>query len=199
MSTRWPAQVKRTAVTAEEGTVLRLRRPLLALGLLAVAWLVATTFLFVWPSTDPPGRADAVVVLSGGRDSRLDPALRLMRQHVAPVLVISGAGYDPKWRTARALCAHGARGFRVLCFNPKPYSTRGEARAIARLARAHHWTKVDVVTSRYHVFRARIVIERCYHGKLALIGAAYPLKDAPLSWISEWGKLLVQLTVERSC
>src|SRR5438132_5812469 len=154
MSTRCPAQVKRTAVTAAEGTVSGLRRPriLLPLAVLVLAWLVATGVLFVWPSTDSPGRADAVVVLSGGRDRRLDPALRLMRQRVAPVLVISGAGYDEKWKKARGLCAHGAQGFRVLCFDPTPYSTRGEARGIARLAREHGWRKVDVVTSRYHVF-----------------------------------------------
>jgi uncharacterized SAM-binding protein YcdF (DUF218 family) len=203
MSTRCPAQVKRTAVTAAEGTVSGLRRRrrriLLPLAMLAVAWLVATGVLFVWPSTDPPGRADAVVVLSGGRDQRLDPALRLMRQHVAPVLVISGAAYDPKWKKARALCARGATGFRVVCFDPKPYSTRGEARGIARLAAQHGWRTVDVVTSRYHVFRARMIIGRCYHGTLRMVGADYPLTSAPVSWISEWGKLLVQLTVERGC
>jgi uncharacterized SAM-binding protein YcdF (DUF218 family) len=200
MSTRCPAQVKRTAVTAQEGTVFGLFRLVrLLLTLLVLAWLAATAFLFVWPSTDPPGRADAVVVLSGGRDTRLDPALRLMRQHVAPVLVISGAGLDPRWHKARALCANGAHGFRVICFDPKPYSTRGEGRGIARLATQHGWTRVDVVTSRYHVFRARIVIGRCYHGRLAMIGARYPWTEAPLSWISEWGKLLVQLTVQRAC
>jgi uncharacterized SAM-binding protein YcdF (DUF218 family) len=200
MSTRCPAQVKRTAVTAEEGSVSGLRRPLLlVLALLAVAWLVATGFLFVWPPSDPPGHADAVIVLSGGRDQRLDPALALMSRHVAPVLVISGSGLDPKWKSARRLCANGARGFRVLCFDPNPYSTRGEARAIARLAASHGWTRVDVVTSRYHIFRARIVIGRCYHGGLRMIGANSPWTSAPLAWISEWGKLLVQLTVERSC
>jgi uncharacterized SAM-binding protein YcdF (DUF218 family) len=201
MSTRCPEQVKRTAVTAAEGTVsgLRRRRILLPLAGLALAWLVATAVLFVWPSTDSPGRADAVVVLSGGRDTRLDPALRLMQQHVAPLLVISGPGYDARWKKARALCAHGARGFRVLCFDPKPYSTRGEARGIARLARHHGWKTIDVITSRYHVFRARLIIGRCYHRRLRMIGASYSWTDAPVSWLSEWGKLLVQVTVQRSC
>jgi len=201
MSTRCPAQVKRTAVTAAEGTVsgLRRRRILLPLAVLALAWLAATAVLFVWPSTDSPGRADAVVVLSGGRDTRLDPALRLMRKRVAPLLVISGAGYDPKWRKARALCAGGAQDFRVLCFDPRPYSTRGEARGIARLARERGWRTIDVVTSRYHVFRARMIIERCYHRGLRMIGTSYAWSDAPVSWHSEWGKLLVQVTVEGSC
>jgi len=167
--------------------------------MLALAWLIATGVLFVWPSTDSPGRADAVVVLSGGRDRRLDPALRLMRQHVAPLLVISGTGFDPKWKKARALCAHGSQGFRVVCFDPQPYSTRGEARGIARLARQHGWRTVDVVTSRYHVFRAGIVIRRCYHGKLAMVGTHTSAGTTAVAVFSEWAKLLVQLTAERSC
>ena len=203
MSTRWPAHVKRTDGTAAEGSVFRLfrlLRLLVALGALVVAFVVATAFLFVWPRTDAPGHADAVVVLSGGRNWRLDPALALVRRGVAPLLVISGAGFDRSWRKARTLCAHPRQpGFRVLCFDPHPYSTRGEARAIARLAASHRWRKVDVVTSRYHVFRARILIERCYHGRLAMVGTHYPIWTAPLDYVSEWAKLLVQLTVERGC
>ena len=169
------------------------------LGILVAAWLVATAFLFIWPSTDAPGSADAVVVLSGGRNHRLDPALELMRKGVAPVLVISGVGYDPKWYKARRLCSRGAQGFRIICFDPKPYSTRGEARGIAQLAAQHKWNKVDVVTSRYHVFRARMLVKRCYHGHVALIGASYPWRLAVVDWLTEWGKLAVQTTVQRSC
>jgi uncharacterized SAM-binding protein YcdF (DUF218 family) len=169
------------------------------LGTLVAAWLVATAVLFIWPSTDSPGSADAIVVLSGGRNQRLDPALDLMRKGVAPVLVISGVGYDHKWYKARRLCADGARGFRVLCFNPKPYSTRGEARGIAQLAKQHGWNRVDVVTSRYHVFRARMLVKRCYDGHVALVGTSYPWDLAIVDWVTEWGKLAVQTTVQRRC
>jgi uncharacterized SAM-binding protein YcdF (DUF218 family) len=122
-----------------------------------------------------------------------------MRRKVAPLLVISGSGLDKRWQTARRLCRNGAPGFRVLCFDPNPYSTRGEAEEIARLARSHHWRRVDVVTSDYHVFRARLIIRRCYHGGLALIGTDYEWQTAGLAWFSEWGKLLYQLTIQRSC
>jgi uncharacterized SAM-binding protein YcdF (DUF218 family) len=203
MSTRWPAHVKRTESTAAEGSVFRLFRFLriaVGLGALLVAWIVATAFLFVWPQTDPPGHANAVVVLAGGRNWRLDPALKLVRDGVAPVLVISGVGFDRRWRKARFLCSHPHRGgFRVLCPNPDPYSTRGEARMIEGLARRYGWRKVDVVTSRYHVFRAGMLIRRCYHGRLAMIGASYPWQTAPLEYLAEWAKLTVQATVIRGC
>jgi uncharacterized SAM-binding protein YcdF (DUF218 family) len=200
MSTRWPAHVKRAVVTAQEGTVSGLRRPLwIALGILVLAWIGTSLYLFVFPRTDSPGRADAVVVLSGGRNSRLDPALKLMQRKVAPLLVISGAGLDPKWKKARRLCADGARGFRVLCFDPRPYSTRGEAEEVGRLARRRGWNRIDVVTSTYHVTRARMIFRRCYHKGLAVIGTSYPVTYTPAAIVSEWGKLLYQLTFQRSC
>jgi uncharacterized SAM-binding protein YcdF (DUF218 family) len=201
MSTRCPAQVKRTAVTAGEGTVSRLRRRIVlrALAALFLAWVGASLYLFVWYPTDSPGRADAVVVLSGGRDSRLDPAIRLVERHVAPLLVISGAGYDPEWATARALCAHGAKGFRVLCFDPHPYSTRGEAEEIGRLARRRGWTRIDVVTSHYHVFRAGIIVRRCYRRHLAMIGTPTDAATTFVAVFSEWAKLVYHLTIQRGC
>jgi uncharacterized SAM-binding protein YcdF (DUF218 family) len=177
------------------------RRILLLLGTLLGAWLIACAFLFVWPHTDPvPRKADAVVVLSGGRDSRLDPALALVRRGVAPLLVISSPRQDPKWRTARELCSAQPTGrFRVLCFEAVPFSTQGEARAIGRLARTHHWKNVVVVTSTYHVTRARMLIRRCYPGALSMVGTGAAWWRLPEEWAFETGKLFVQLTVRRSC
>ena len=179
------------------------RRLLLVVAALVVAWLVACLVLFAWPPAEssPPARADAVVVLSGGENRRLDPALRLVGRGVAPVLAISGAFLDPKWRKAHRLCRgeEGPTRFGVLCFTPRPYSTRGEARAIARLARARDWDHVVVVTSTFHVTRADMLIGRCYHGDLSLVGTSSPWWKLPEEWASETGKLLVQLTVERTC
>ena len=179
-----------------------IRRSLLILAVLVGAWLVACAVLFVWPSAaSSPRQADAVVVLSGGRDSRLDPALALMRRHMAPVLVISSPGHDPKWRSARRLCSAPAHAyaFQVVCFEARPYSTVGEARAIAHLAAAHHWKKVAVVTSTFHVTRAKLLITRCYHGGLSMVGTSSPWWRLPEEWASETGKLAVQLTARRGC
>jgi uncharacterized SAM-binding protein YcdF (DUF218 family) len=179
-----------------------IRRLLLAVACLVVAWLVACTVLFVWPpGASTPSRADAVVVLAGARDSRLDPALALVRRGVAPVLVISSPGHDPKWRTAHRLCnaPRKAYAFRVICFEAHPYSTQGEARAITRLAQEHHWTHVAVVTSTFHVTRARMLIRRCFHGPLSMVGTTSTWWKLPDEWASESGKLLVQLTLRRGC
>jgi uncharacterized SAM-binding protein YcdF (DUF218 family) len=178
------------------------RRLILVAAVLAAAWLVACAVLFVWPSAaSSPTSGDAIVVLSGGRNSRLDPALRLVRRGVAPVLVISSPAQDPKWLTAKRLCAHGMLDgtIPVLCFEANPYSTEGEAKAIARLAQAHGWRHVIVVTSTYHVTRAGMLVRRCYAGHVSMVGTASTWWRLPEEWAAETGKLLVQLTVRRAC
>jgi uncharacterized SAM-binding protein YcdF (DUF218 family) len=166
------------------------------------AWVIVCAVLFVWPwAASTPRRADAVVVLSGGRDSRLDPALALMRRGVAPLLVISSPAQDPRWRSAQRMCRARphAYPFRVLCFEASPYSTQGEARAIARLARTHNWKRVAVVTSTYHLTRARMLLRRCFGGKISMVGAGSTWWKLPDEWAFETGKLLVQLTLRRGC
>jgi uncharacterized SAM-binding protein YcdF (DUF218 family) len=178
------------------------RRILLLLAALIGAWLVAIAFLFIWPRADaPPAKADAVVVLSGGLNARLDPALALVRRGVAPVLAISGALNDPHWQKAKNLCRGkaGLTTFRVVCFQPSPFSTQGEARSVARLAREHGWSRIVVVTSTYHVTRARVLFRRCYHGRLWVVGTGSPWWRLPEEWVSETAKLAVQLTLRRGC
>ncbi|HET8892629.1 MAG TPA: YdcF family protein [Gaiellaceae bacterium] len=176
-------------------------RILAALAVLIAAWIVASLVLFVWPSaeTGAPRHADVVVVLSGATD-RLPPALALIRRGVAPVLAISSVGQTPKWLRAHRLCraGHYAQA-RVLCFEATPYSTRGEAETIARLAQMHRWHSIVVVTSTYHVTRAHLLFSRCYSGKLSFVGAEAPWWVLPWEWATETGKLVVQETAERHC
>ena len=177
--------------------MLRSRLAWKLLLLLLCAWLAVSAVLFVWPHEDRARRSDAIVVLSGGRNSRLDPALALIRERVAPVLVISD-GLDPLWPKANRLCRRGA-SFRVICFTPDPDSTRGEAEAVAALAARRGWRSLVVVTSTYHVTRARLLFRRCFRGRLAVTGTSYSLWHLPEFVVTEWGKLIVQLTVMRRC
>lgn len=178
-----------------------LRRILVVVGLVVAAWLVACAALFVWPSaeTGAPAHADAVVVLSGSKH-RLPTAEALIRRGVAPVLALSSVALTPRWRAARRLCRAGVyHGARVLCFTAHPFSTRGEARTVAAIARRRGWRSIVVVSSTFHLTRARLLFRRCYAGRLWLVGSPTPWWELPQEWASETGKLLVQVTVERSC
>lgn len=167
--------------------------------MLVAIFVGASLALFVWPPQDSPTGADAVVVLSGSRAERLPKALAVRRRTGAPVLVISG-GFDPRWKQALALCRGRVRtSFRVVCFSPEPNSTLGEAEGVARLAARRGWRRLVVVSSTYHVVRARMLFHRCVSADVQVVGAPPSLRRWITGVPSEWGKLVYQLTVERGC
>jgi uncharacterized SAM-binding protein YcdF (DUF218 family) len=173
-----------------------MRRPLLLIAaFLVLALAVASVPLFILYDDDEVAKADAVIVLAGQK-RRLPVALELVERGVAPVLVISD-GLDPRWTQANRLCRFGDPE-RIICARPEPYSTRGEARLAARLARVHGWDSLVVVTTRFHLFRARTLFERCYDGELAFVGSRNPRLGLPVSIALEWVKL-ARTAVSRGC
>ena len=104
-------------------------------------------------------------------------------------------GLDEGWAEAMRLCTSR----RAICFTPDPYSTQGEARWIAQEARKRGWDSVVVVTSTYHVRRTRMIVERCYGGDLAVVGAQPPLGNRIVGVAWEWPKSAYYLTLKRDC
>lgn len=170
------------------------RPALLVLLALLAAWLVASGFLFVWADEDTPRRADAVVVLAGDAGHRIPRGLELVESGVARRLVLSREP-GPKWSRWRALCSRRA----VVCFQADPYSTQGEAETVSRLAARRGWRSLAVVTSRYHLHRARLLFERCFDGDLAFVGADYDRRWLPLILPLETAKLVRAVAVDREC
>ena len=168
-----------------------------------VAIFAAATYkLFVDPHIDPVQRSDAVVVIAGG-PLRLQKGIELAQEGIAPLLIVSNP--HGRWaykEEAPHLCdGHGARRpFKVICFDPKPESTQGEARAVKRIAAARQLRSVIVVPSYFHVSRARLEMRRCYHGHLAVIGTPLnnPWKE-PFYVAMEWPKLVYAETLNRGC
>ena len=158
-----------------------------------LAWLVLAATLFLWPPQHPPAHADAVVVLAGARGPRLERGLDLVRKGVAPVLAVSD-GWGVGWVEANRLCAGRPAPVRVVCFRPSPYSTRGEAEAVSRLARERGWQSVLVVTSRYHIVRAGILFARCFPGTVSTDGAGEPFATRLLAAPLETAKLAYAYT-----
>jgi len=137
---------------------------------LVVAWLIVGYLVIVDPTVNHPEHADVVVVLGPpDNNGRMDTALDLIHRHVASNLVISVT--SERQRQAKHLCNEPQDGFTVTCFRPNPATTRGEAEHIRDLARQHGWHSVIVVTSTYHVSRARMIFDRCIDGPLYLVAA----------------------------
>jgi uncharacterized SAM-binding protein YcdF (DUF218 family) len=131
-----------------------------------VVLVVAAYGFGIWlfllhPQDHLPAQADAVFVLAGGR-SRLPVALNLVDHGLAKTLVVSADNQsnDPD-RYAVCHAASKPKRYKVVCQTASPFSTRGEARMIAGLARKNNWTRIVVVTSRYHIYRAHLLLRRC--------------------------------------
>ena len=170
---------------------------------LVLAAMIAYAFgiwLFLLQPEDPvPAKADAVFVLAGA-ELRLPVAQQLIEAGVAKTLVVS-EGHASVDSESYALC-HGSKpkGYKLVCRTASPFSTRGEARMIGDLVSQNKWASVIVVSSRYQLYRAHILIRRCTQANLVMRGA-----DGDTWWRKalaiplEYAKLIRAETVQRGC
>ena len=155
----------------------------------------ATARLFIWPDRGMPARVSAIVMMNGPGD-RLDTALDLAWQHRAPFVVIArGSAYFGHG----SVCAPRIPHVQVICFNPSPSTTRGEAEFAGRLARRYHWQSVVLVTTTPQDSRARLRVERCFNGPVYVMTTPLPLSRWPYELAYEWGATAKALIFERSC
>jgi uncharacterized SAM-binding protein YcdF (DUF218 family) len=158
----------------------RRRRIALTFGAVLITALVALAVsgyvLFTRPHADPLRKADAIVVLGGDDDGRMQYGLELARQGYANTVLISDS-YEPgdpgdlgdsvRQEYAKA-CASGTAATTVICFRPDPYTTRGEAMFVARTAAQHNWKHLIVVSWNYHIVRARFIFHQCFDGEVTM-------------------------------
>jgi hypothetical protein len=150
------------------------RRRLLVAGSAVVLTLVVvgglTVRWVVFPTADPIGPTDVIVVLGPWQiPHQIDVAEKVQAANPdAPVLLSAGSGCPPEFRM---LFAH------LVCFRPRPDTTRGEARWASDYATAHHFRSMAVVVTRPQLSRARLRFSRCWAGQLSMI-------EDPTSWQS---------------
>jgi hypothetical protein len=192
------------------------RRPLpwlIAAGVLAALFVVATVVLFVRPASDdvdvlvagPP--VDAVMVLGGGGNARITTAvdyvdLATTAGRPAPALLLSvpfgapwvGCGDDPD-RPA----------MEVACVTPSPFTTSGESLGLFGTMTDRGWDRVAVSTSTFHVTRARLLMDRCRDEfapdvDLVYLDAGGDVSSARYWWqvAQEWVSLLA-VPLEDAC
>lgn len=162
---------------------------------LVVGFAGLTARFFVWPTRGMPAHVDAIVMLNGPGD-RLDTAVALARAGRAGTLVVSrGSSY---WGHGSA-CAPAIRGVHVICFEPSPSSTRGEAEFAGRLAQQYHWRSIVVITTPDQDTRARIRVGRCVPDRVYVETTALPPHDWPWAVLYEWGATFKALVWQRGC
>jgi uncharacterized SAM-binding protein YcdF (DUF218 family) len=138
---------------------------------------MAARILIVEDQTAP---SDAILVLAGNRIERVYEAGSLYRERLAPKILLSKPSSAENVELARtlgvkipshndvqrmALEQMGVPSSAIENMEAPMFSTRDEARVLARLATARQYRSVIVATSPYHSRRARMYMRREAEGR----------------------------------
>jgi uncharacterized SAM-binding protein YcdF (DUF218 family) len=123
-------------------------------------------------------RVDAVVVLGGEHDGREDYGLALARQGLASTVVLSDP-YPAADPLMSRMCRRRVDAVEIICPSPNPATTRGEAIMTRRLAKERNWTKILIISWRYHLPRARLL----FHQSLSALGVSITAKAVPRQYV----------------
>lgn len=171
-----------------------MRRWVIAVGSLALVGAVAVTPAYVFPASDLPAATDVVYVIGPPSDERMEVARQMVADGLTSAVMVS---LDPEeyaeWPAAARACAGatektdastdpGARTglwtaepetahAQIHCSKPDPFTTRGEARELALQMAEHNWESSAVVTFTPHITRARMIMDRCETGGVAVVDA----------------------------
>jgi uncharacterized SAM-binding protein YcdF (DUF218 family) len=188
-----------TEKTAARGRVgrfrMRRRCRVIAASLLTLVVLFCgvTVRLFVLPATGMPTRVNAIVVL-GGQGNRLGLGLQLAQQGHAPYLLVSDG---LPFTLPTGLCEPDHGSFTVICWNPEPGTTKGEAEFVGRMARQHHWVSIVLVTTPDQAWRAALYVRRCYTGKVYSMTTPLNSTRWPYMIAYQWGATMKAETLQR--
>ena len=156
--------------------------------------------LFLFPTRAGATPTDAVVVLAGGRGERIEMGIDLAIRGYGDVLVVS-TGTGSRLEQIDCDAGTGPQGIAVLCVKPPLDTTSGEAQMTAALAAEYGWERVTLVTSTYHLTRARWKFERCLEAEVIPVAARpdIPLHTHVHALFHEWVGLAISQTASRDC
>lgn len=186
----------RTAIDGSQrrrGLFRRRRRAFVAVLTLLAVFGAASARLLIWPAQGAPARVGAIVMLAGP-GNRLSVALQLARAHRAPVLVVSQG-----WEGYGGPCPPAVPGVKLVCFDPNPGDTRGEAEFTGKLAKRDGWRSVVLVTTWGQDTRARLLVGRCFSGTVYVVTTSLPWYDWPYEIAYQWAALFKALLLKRTC
>jgi uncharacterized SAM-binding protein YcdF (DUF218 family) len=168
--------------------VIRCLKALAAFVLVSATLLAAIVVGFTsWVDHQPHGPSqpvDAVVVFTG-EPARIEAGLQRLASGQGRRLLISGtelsAGTDTEAMMAHVRQAHPEWMACCVDLDPRAQSTVENARDAAQWVRQHAFTSVGLVTSEYHMPRARLELG-CAVPEIRIV--AFPLATTPSTLIA---------------
>ncbi|SNS18316.1 DUF218 domain-containing protein [Sphingomonas laterariae] len=160
---------------------------------LMLAWMLG----FAWFAMALPGPADdrvtdAIVVLTGG-PGRVQRGLALLEQGKAKRLLVSGA--DRRVRPRELAAAHGAPEKLIDCcvdLGSDAVDTRSNADETAEWVARHHYRSIRLVTTDWHMLRARFELSRALGDEVTILADAVPSEPSLRALFEEYHKYLLR-------
>ncbi|WP_010184298.1 YdcF family protein [Sphingomonas sp. PAMC 26605] len=149
-------------------------------------------FLKTIPAPLDGPRTDAIVVLTGGA-GRIDRGLALLKAHAGQRMLISGVAPE----VTPGELAHEYRVSPALfhcCIDlgHEAVDTRSNADETADWVRDHRYKSVRLVTSDWHLARAKLELVNALDGDASVIGDGVQSSPRYAVLIGEYNKLLVR-------
>ncbi|HEX6740571.1 MAG TPA: YdcF family protein [Sphingomicrobium sp.] len=142
------------------------------------------------PPDAPP--TDAAVMLTGA-SGRLEHAIDVLHDHKAKRLLIAGA--DPSVTKADVVDRLGGEQKLVKCcidLGSESVDTRSNAEEAKRWLDQHHFRSLRLITSDWHMRRARYEFEKTLGPKYRLVTDAAPSDPRFLTLFGEYNKYLLR-------
>jgi uncharacterized SAM-binding protein YcdF (DUF218 family) len=152
---------------------------------------------FVFPSSDEPFAGGPVVAL-GGNEARVERAAGIVETSTSERALVLSAGSIEAGEELGIACDPPA----VLCVQPRPNNTFGEARMISAMVAVHGWDEVTVVTDPFHLTRSRLLFRRCLDVPVRVVASDTdaPFPGGRLARVArELASATASFVVQRDC
>ena len=149
-------------------------------------------FLATMPAPVDGPKTDAIVVLTGA-SGRIDRGLALLKAHAAQRMLISGVA--PQVRPTELAHEYKVSPALFGCcidLGHEAVDTRSNADETADWLRDHDYKSVRLVTSDWHLARAKLELVNALDGDATVIGDGVPSSPRWAILLGEYNKLLVR-------
>ncbi|MDQ2878982.1 MAG: YdcF family protein [Pseudomonadota bacterium] len=163
------------------------------LAVMALAYLLGfAAFMLLLPKPLDGTTTDAIVVPTGGA-KRIDRGLALLQAHAAQRLLISGVAPEVRPRELIAEY-HSSPALFACCVDlgRQAVDTRSNANETAAWVRAHHYRSVRLVTSDWHLARARMELVNALDSGVTVVGDGVPSTPRFGLLVAEYNKLILR-------
>lgn len=162
-------------------------------GLVVILWALGfALFVLMLPGPADDRRTDAIVVLTGGA-GRIQRGMALMQTGKAKRMLVSGV--DRRVRPHELAAEHRVPAslfYKMIDLGHESVDTRTNAVEAAAWLRHHHYRTVRLVTTDWHMPRARFELSRALDNGTVLVADAVPSEAGLSLLLKEYNKYLLR-------